>query len=96
MSFCVCVWFRTSVCVVGVLPPRNHRYTCEVAYDRVKQHKKLKGTTIFGHCKYMDHMSFCGHFAANLYKPLVEPVGYEKLNAELVAVRAYRGSIAAV
>ena len=49
------------------------RYTCEAVFSRVTHHKLMKGILKYEHIRYATDTAHCGHFSAQLMKPMMEP-----------------------
>ena len=58
------------------------RYTCEAVFSRVTHHKLMKGILKFEHLRYATDASHCGHFSAQLMKPLMKPAIWDEFEYE--------------
>ncbi len=54
------------------------RYTCEAVFSRVTHHKLMKGILRFEHFRYATDSAHCGHFSAQLMKPLMKPAIWDE------------------
>ena len=49
------------------------RYSCEVVFSRASLHKLCKGILKYDHLQHVTDAAHCGHFNAQLMKPIMEP-----------------------
>ena len=68
--------------IVNARRMSQDRYTCEAVFSRTTFHKLLKGILKYEHMRYVNDAAHCGHFAAQLMQPMIEPHCWKSFVAE--------------
>ena len=58
------------------------RYTCEAVFSRVTHHKLLQGILKWEHVRYVTDAAHCGHFSAQLMKPMIKPAIWDTFQSD--------------
>ena len=69
--------------IVNARRMSQDRYTCEAVFSRVTHHKLLQGILKWEHVRYVTDAAHCGHFSAQLMKPMIKPAMWDTFQSEM-------------